>query len=324
MIYLSSNDYNTLELISNLCGKDQKNKPLIGIQALQSLKSNQALVLINRMHPFITDINNDKVFVERTEHAEYLDGIQINTTVKDNKYRKFFDSNIPVPFYDKERDVQEYVIGNEDEVRVLYNLQSAFTRETNALLYYPCVHKNYEDDEIREFSAETFDGILMNVYNFPESFKINEKDKCYYSFQELKFINQVQSYLLFIGLKDIQSKEFKLDRYKNDIAKDLKGTSKLYVNDETIEKMLNEEINYYADKFVFKYEDGTYPEFEPFNALIFDEDGNLRLYVKFTDSENKLYKDIKDEYYLRDFDEENELKDDAEVDIIHFEIIKKA
>ena len=39
---------------------------------------------------------------------------------------------------------------------------------------------------------------------------------------------------------------------------------------------------------------------------------------------SRLYKDIKDEYYLRDFEEENELNDDAEVDIIHFEIIKIA
>ena len=52
-------------------------------------------------------------------------------------------------------------------------------------------------------------------------------------------------------------------------------------------------------------------------ALVSDTEDNIRLLIKFTNEEIKLYKEIKDVYQNKEF------KDDEKVIIAHFKILKE-
>ena len=52
-------------------------------------------------------------------------------------------------------------------------------------------------------------------------------------------------------------------------------------------------------------------------ALVSDMEDNIRLLIKFTNEEIKLYKEIKDVYQNKEF------KDDEKVIIAHFKILKE-
>ena len=59
IVYLYSNDINTMERVSELCGYEAENKPLISTEELKMLEPYEAIVLIPRMMPYKTKLALD-------------------------------------------------------------------------------------------------------------------------------------------------------------------------------------------------------------------------------------------------------------------------
>ncbi len=157
------------------------------------------------------------------------------------RYEKFKGCNLPVPFRDEERQVKEYVYydknhySNEvDESRnyiVSTDLCYALEGLSLASLYYSYDCGGYREVEEGKYEffvghthAHSFEEVLRDLYDYPESFSIPEKDEEYYSKQELKYLKRIQDYLLSIGLKDKDEPQYDsngeyiipLDRYRNE------------------------------------------------------------------------------------------------------------
>lgn len=131
----------------------------------------------------------------------------------------------------------------------------------------------------------------------------------------MRYLRRVQKYLLFIGLKDIDdTKKIPVSRYRN----------------KNQEKYANLRIyrfnNFYFEQVLKKKKDfmifGWFPTHDKAaliekQALVSDMEDNIRLLIKFTNEEIKLYKEIKDVYQNKEF------KDDEKVIIAHFKILKE-
>ena len=84
---------------------------------------------------------------------------------------------------------------------------------------------------------------------------------------------------------------------------------------KVIESIMLGKCNFSVNEW---YDDISYDkDIEPFDALIVDEDYDFRLYVKYVHREVEKYKEIKDIYEIKDFN------DDDKVVVTYFEILEK-
>ncbi len=157
------------------------------------------------------------------------------------RYEKFKGCNLPVPFWDEERQVKEYVYYDEDyysnkvDESMYYIVTDNLGRALEGLamtgLYYSYDCGGYREVEDGKYEffvghthAHAFEEVLRDLYDYPESFSISENDEEYYSKQELKYLKKIQDYLLSIGLKDKEEPQYDsngeyiipLDRYRNE------------------------------------------------------------------------------------------------------------
>lgn len=91
-----------------------------------------------------------------------------------------------------------------------------------------------------------FEDVVKDLYNFPESFNISKEEEKYYSEQQLKYLRRVKKYLLFIGLKDIDSIKPSIKRYRNTKQKKYGSAYIHEYNDKTINDILLGKINYFV------------------------------------------------------------------------------
>ena len=78
--------------------------------------------------------------------------------------------------------------------------------------------------------------------------------------------------------------------------------------------MLAKKLNFMVFKWFSDYSKNFFIDNK---VLIADGEDNIRLLIKFTNEEIKLYKEIKDVYQNKEF------KDDVKVIIAHFKILKE-
>ena len=233
------------------------------------------------------------------------------------------------PFFDDERQTFEYVYYSNH----IFNKNSQKYLEVNPVLtdalvdiaytglYYSFNCKeifNTDDgDEIivGHNHAHSFDEVVRFLYDFPESFSIPREDEKFYSEQELHYLRRVQKYLLFIGLKDIgETRKIPVSRYRNKNQEKYANLRIYRVNNSILEQIFAKKIDF----MVFKWFSGHSKDFFIDNkVLIADEEDNIKLFIKFTKEETKLYKEIKNVYPKKDF------KDDDKVSAIYFKILKE-
>lgn len=131
----------------------------------------------------------------------------------------------------------------------------------------------------------------------------------------MHYLRRVQKYLLFIGLKDIDdTKKIPVSRYRNKNQEKYANLRIYRFNNFYIEQVLKKK----KDFMIF----GWFPTHDKTvliekQALVSDTEDNIRLLIKFTNEEIKLYKEIKDVYQNKEF------KDDEKVIIAHFKILKE-
>lgn len=127
------------------------------------------------------------------------------------RYDKFKNNNLPTPYYDKERNVLEYVWFNEEGLNVSDNICWPLESLSNTELYY-----SFSVGPIGHMHDHEFSNVVRMLYDYPISFNISKDEEEYYSKQELKYLKRIQEYLVSIGLKDIDpNKKVSINRYRN-------------------------------------------------------------------------------------------------------------
>ena len=245
------------------------------------------------------------------------------------RYEKFKKNNLPTPFFDEERQTFEYVYYSND----FFNYDSSKFPEVNCMLtdaladiaftglYYSfnCKIIAYTKEGVKitygHGHAHSFEDVVGHLYDFPESFSIPKEDEKFYSGQELHYLRRVQKYLLFIGLKDIgETRKIPVSRYRNK-NQEKYGNHRIYrVSTSILEQMVTKKLNFIA----FELFSGYNEEFiVGEKILIADEEDNIKLLIKFTKEETRLYKEIKSAYPEKDF------KDNDKVSIVYFKILEE-
>ena len=232
------------------------------------------------------------------------------------KYYKFRNTNLPVPYYNKDRETYEYVYINNKELKSLNdisiyeNIEHVLSNLACTGLYFPYTSmlSNYNDGEfhpeVGHCHGHNFDEVLIALYNFPESFNIEKADEKYYSKQELSFLNQVKKYLLFIGLKDRPIDKDSVNRYKSKKQKIYGDYPIRRGSNKRLKDILSGKINYYVTAYYGK--DLKEKTFNPgeYKELITDENDNILLLVEIIKKEYKDIKKCKDDLVLSKIDEE--------------------
>lgn len=253
------------------------------------------------------------------------------------RYDKFKKNNLPTPFWDEERQTMEYVyfyngksIFNREEFKdsleVHSNLSDALGEIAYTGFYYSFTSKHVtgkrengkivEEIVVGHDHVHSFEEVVSSLYNSPESFSISKDEEQFYSKQELEYLRRVQKYLLFIGMKDLETWKAPVSRYRNKIHSKYESAYIYTFSDKTLELIM-------SGKRDFRVID-WYPEFrgckkykpKQYQALIVDKEDNFKLFIEFTYEEVKYFKDIKN------LCNSDDLKDDDKVILIHFKILE--
>ena len=187
-------------------------------------------------------------------------------------YDKFKGNNLPTPFYDDDRNTIEYVSFNDGELNVDYNLLDALGNLSYTNLYYSFSIMN------RHSHGHSFEDVLMNLYNYPETFNISSEEEIYYSKQELEYIRRVQKFLLFIKLKD--RTEIEVNRFNNKVYDKYAYASIHSYKDKTIESFINKTRNFVV---IIPYDISVYENYniEGRKELVVDNNDNFIMYIEY-------------------------------------------
>lgn len=249
-----------------------------------------------------------------------------------SRYDKFKKNNLPTPFWDEERQTREYVnLGcrrtiytfdeNPEQVEVNTNLIEALKNVAQTDLYYPfiCRYKVYTSGCIKEVfdhaHSYSFENVVGSLYQNPESFKIAKEDEEFYSKQELKYLREVQKYLLFIGLKDVKEEKIPNSRYQNEKYEKYKNAFIWSFDDSIIENMINGKLNFTVKKYYDSFKSQEFKSGE-YQVLITNKEYDFKLFIENIYDDVKLYKDIKNIYKI------NNLVNDDKVIVTYFKILE--
>lgn len=251
------------------------------------------------------------------------------------RYDKFKKNNLPTPFWDDERQVFEYVyfyngksIFNTSKAKDELEVSSSITKTLGDIaytgFYYPFTDKHWTWQAGEENPkavtghnhAHSFEEVVKSLYDSPESFSIAKDEEEFYSKQELDYLRRVQKYLLFIGMKDVETRKIPIGRYRNKVHSKYENALIYKYDDFNLEKMLNGERDFRVIKWYPEYDEPrTYSPGE-YQALISDEEESFKMFVEFTHEEIKTFKDIKETC------QKNDLEDDDKVILVHFKILE--
>ena len=254
----------------------------------------------------------------------------------DKRYEKFKNNNLPTPFWDDERQTFEYVwYETNDEypndnrearvLRVQPCLLEALGRITwNGFYYsYTCGHFTwYKDEEpkyvVGHVHAHNFEEVVRDLYEFPESFSIAKDEEKYFSKQELDYLGNVKKYLLFIGLKDLDTPKVSIKRFRNKRHEKYQDASICAYKNKTIELFLSgkRDFSVYIPDDITVYEGRNDILNCSWKELIVDENKDFKLFVQFYKREIKEYKEIKALYQNKD------LNDNDKVIVAYFKILE--
>lgn len=237
--------------------------------------------------------------------------------MKKEIYEEFKNSNLPTPFYNKEKDSLEYVYYYNDELIVDDNLIYSLGDIANTDLYYSYTSKNFIENEKGDikitkghYHAHLFDNVLRSLYDFPESFEISKEEEQFYSKVELSFLKRIQKFLLFLGMKDLENVN-DISRYNNKNFETYKNTRIYKFDDDEIKNILENKINFYVTPY---YE--NYKNLENYDVLIVDSNEDFKLHIETYNREEKEYKEVKQAYTI------NDLNDQDKVIVTYFNILK--
>lgn len=254
------------------------------------------------------------------------------------RYEQFKECNLPELFFDDERQTAEYVyfcpnkmLDCKDPLKrnleVHTNLVSALENIAYTGFYYSFTSKNiYRKKEngkivtkieVGHDHAHSFEEVVISLYDFPESFSISKDEEQFFSKQELDYLRRVQKYLLFIGMKDLNNYKRKKSRYKNRKQNRYEDARILTFSKANLELALTGEKLFRVYKYIEDFSKERIYEPKENRTLIVDEEDNFKMFIEFTSTEIKKYKDIKP------ICKDNRFNDDDKVEICNFKILEK-
>lgn len=124
------------------------------------------------------------------------------------RYKKFKNCSIPYPFYDKKRNVFEWIRYSNviNQYETTNNLIDALGSIGNIemIYHYKANFYNYEKNKYENIISHchSFDELINELYRYPESFEIPSEYLNEYSNQELNYIKSIKKYFKLINLKD--------------------------------------------------------------------------------------------------------------------------
>lgn len=259
--------------------------------------------------------------------------IEYNDFIK--RYDKFKKNNLPTPFWDEERQTLEYVYFYNDKrpdakepkrLEIESRLSEALANIAFTGFYYSFTDKHMiswkENGKyiskfvVEQNHAHSFETVVRCLYNSPESFHISKEEEEFYSKQELEYLRRVQKYLLFIGVKDLETPKASVTRFRNKIHSKYENAYIYKLNDFALNKVINGERNFRYIKWYPEYRGPkTYKDHE-YQALIVDKEDNFKMFVEFTYQEIKLYKEI------QNLCSNDNLKEEDKVIVTYFKILE--
>ncbi len=232
------------------------------------------------------------------------------------RYEKFKKNNLPTPFWDRERQVLEFVFCENDKFNINNNLTDSFSNRLK--LYYPydsiIITKDGEK-KVGPCHEHTFENVVRDLYNYPISFNIPKKDESYYSKQELSYLKTLKSYLLLVGLSDIPD-NVKVSRYRNKLVKKYQNAIIINLDNRSINDIIKGKCVFFAmkknknNKDITKYKKGE------LQYLIMDSKNKFRLLIEYTEKKKQKYEEIKKQVKIA------KTKDSDDVMVYYFKIIE--
>ena len=213
------------------------------------------------------------------------------------RYDKFKNNNLPTPFWDRERQVLEYVFYEKDKYHSDFNISNNLTDSfSNKIsLYYPfnCVIATKDGKrKIGPCHEHSFESVIRNLYDYPVSFSISKKDEIYYSKQELDYLKLLKNYFLLVGLSDIPD-NVRVSRFRNKLVKKYQKCIIITLDNRVINNIIKGKCLFFAVKKskdnsqLIKYRKGE------LQYLITDKKGHFRLLIEYVERKQEKYSDIK-------------------------------
>lgn len=236
------------------------------------------------------------------------------------RYDKFKKNNLPTPFWDRERQVLEYVFYEKDsfydELNISDNLIDSFGNKI--ALYYPfnsVIVANDGTKKVGQCHEHSFERVVRELYRYPVSFSLSKKDETYYSKQELAYLQILKNYLLLVGLNDIED-NVKVSRYRNKLVRKYQKCIIINVDNKRINDIIKGKITFFAVK-KNKYNN----EIKKFSKgelqyLVLDNKNNFRLLIEYVERKKHKYSDVKKYIKIP------KTKDNSDVIVSYFKVLE--
>ncbi len=236
------------------------------------------------------------------------------------RYEKFRKNNLPTPFWDRERQVLEFVFYEKDKFHEGFNINNNLIDSfgSKLSLYYSFNSIIINKDGTRKVGhshAHTFEDVVRELYNYPVSFNITKKDECYYSKQELSYLKILKNYLLLVGLCDIED-NVKVSRYRNKQVNKYQNAIITKLDNHQINDIIKGKCVFFAvkknknNKDLKKYHKGE------LQYLVIDNKDNFRLLIEYVEKKKQKYQEIKKQVKI------TKTKDTDDVIVYYFKIVE--
>jgi len=236
------------------------------------------------------------------------------------RYKKFKKNNLPTPFWDKERQVLEYVFYEKDKyhdnLSINNNLTDSFSNKFSLYYSFNCVTITKDGKrKIGHCHEHTFENVVRNLYDYPVSFNISKKDEIYYSKQELTYLKIMKNYLLLVGLSDIPD-SVRVSRYRNKLVKKYQNAIIINLDNREINSIIKGKRVFFAVKKNKNNKDLKKYQKKELQYLIVDDKGNFRLLIEYVEKKQEKYLEIKKQVKI------SKTKDNDDVMVYYFKVLE--
>lgn len=236
------------------------------------------------------------------------------------RYDKFKKNNLPTPFWDRERQVFEYVFYEKNNRNEGYNICNNLTDSFNGKLelYYPfnsIIVTKEGERKVGHRHEHTFESVVRDLYDYPVSFNISRKDETFYSQQELTYLKILKNYLLLVGLDDIGD-NIHISRYRSKLAKKYQNAIIIHADNREINDIIKgKRVFFAAKKTKYNKDLRQYAKGE-LQYLILDNKNKFRLLIEYVEKKKQKYQEIKKQVKI------SQTKDNDDVIVYYFKTLE--
>jgi len=140
-----------------------------------------------------------------------------------SRYKKLKDCVLPYLFYDKKRNVLEWV--RYDDLEKTFIIDTNLSHSLEDYIKYNCIyHFNYTISKYDKFGVlkkdkvlshcHSFEEVINELYKYPMSFELPKEFLNDYSKQEIEYLEKIQDFFKKINLEDINLSDDQIDLNK--------------------------------------------------------------------------------------------------------------